>query len=149
MEGIAMRRILAFSVGLGLILTVLFVAPVSAGTRTNVTMTVTTIFDPDPDAFVATGIPGCASGVVYDGGANVRLTRALGMFAGYKVFDCGDDNGFVVFLSARFGPGGSVGTWSVVDAWGSAAGMSGSGKLIGDPIETGGITDNYFGTVTF
>lgn len=144
-----MRRILAFSVPIALVFAVLIVVPVSAGTRVDVTMTVTTIFDDNPDAFVATGIPGCASGVVYDGGANVRFTRALGMFAGYKVFDCGDDNGFVVFLSARFGPGGSVGTWSVVDAWGSAAGMSGSGKLIGDPIETGGITDNYFGTVTF
>jgi hypothetical protein len=77
----------------------------------------------------------------------VQFTNALGVFAGYKVFDCGSENGFVVRLNARFGGSGSVGTWSVIDAWGSLAGMSGTGTLTGDPID-GGIIDSYVGTVT-
>jgi hypothetical protein len=142
-----MRRILAFSVVLALILAFVAAAPVSAGTRTDVTMTVTTIFDPDPEAFSATGLPGCASGFVTDGNAHVQFTPAPGVFAGFKVFDCGGDTGFVVRLNARFGPGGSVGTWAVVAAWGDLAGMTGAGRLTGDPID-GGIMDNYTGTVT-
>jgi hypothetical protein len=143
-----MRRLLASCVVAGLILASVAVAPVAAGSRVAVTMTVTTIFDPDPDGFTATGLPGCSTGLVYDGGAKVLFTRGPGVFAGYKVFDCGDDNGFLVRLNARFGGGGSVGTWSVIDAWGSVAGMSGAGKLMGEPLD-GGITDNYAGTVTF
>lgn len=143
-----MRRFLATSAVLGLLLAVVMVAPVAAGTRTGVTMTVTTTFDPEPDEFTATGLPDCESGVVYNGGGMAQFTPAVGVFVGYKVFDCGDDTGFVVLLSARFGANGSVGTWAVVDAWGSLAGMSGAGKLTGDPIDTG-IIDNYFGAVTF
>ena len=144
-----MRRLLSSCLVAGSLLAVLWAAPVAAGSRQDVTMTVTTIFDDNPDAFVATGIPGCASGVVYDGNPWAEFTRTQGVFSGYKIFDCGDDNGFVVRLDARFGPWGSVGTWAVVGSWGSAAGMWGAGKLTGDPIETGGITDNYYGTVTF
>lgn len=142
-----MRRILALSVVLGLMLAAVAVAPASAGARTDVTMTVTTTFDDVPDDFVATGLPDCSSGVVYDGGGHVQFAPALGMFAGYKVFDCGDDNGFVVRLNARFGDSGSVGTWAIVAAWGSLAGMSGAGMLTGDPINNG-VSDYYFGTVT-
>ena len=48
-------------------------------------MTVTTTFDDNPDAFTATGLPGCDSGLVYDGGAHVQFTPSQGIFAGYKV----------------------------------------------------------------
>lgn len=143
-----MRRLLMSCLVAGSILAVLGVGPVAAGSRQDVTMTVTTTFDEFPDAFTATGLPGCASGLVYDGGAHLQFTPGPGVFAGYKVFDCGNDNGFVVRLNARFGGSGSTGTWAVVDAWGSVAGMWGAGGLAGDPIE-GGIIDNYWGTVTF
>jgi hypothetical protein len=142
-----MRRMFVLTVALGMVLAVVAVGPVSAGSRQAVTMTVTTTFDDNPDAFTATGLPGCGSGLVYDGGAHVQFTPGPGVFAGYKVFDCGSDNGFVVRLNARFGGGGSTGTWAVVDAWGSVAGMWGAGSLSGDPIENG-IIDNYWGTVT-
>lgn len=122
-------------------------APVAAATRTPVTMSVTTIFDPDPDAFTANGIPECRGGWVYDGGAHVQFTASPGVFAGYKVFVCGSGTGFVLRLNARFGPDGSVGTWSVVDSWGAVAGLSGAGKVTGTPIG-GGILDSYVGTVT-
>jgi hypothetical protein len=143
-----MRRLFVSCLVAGSMLAILWVAPVSAGSRQDVTMTVTTTFDDIPDAFTATGLPGCGSGLVYDGGAHLSFTRSHGVFAGFKVFDCGNDNGFVVRLNSRFGSGGSIGTWSVVDAWGSVAGMSGAGICTGDPIDNG-IIDNYAGTVTF
>ena len=105
-----MRRILAFSVLLALVVAVVAVAPAAAGSRVDVTMTVTTIFDDNPDAFVATGIPGCGSGFVSDGNPRAVFTRTHGVFSGYKIFDCGNDNGFVVRLDAKFGPWGSVGS---------------------------------------
>ncbi len=144
-----MRRILAMSFVLGLLLALAAVTSAVAGTRQAVTMTVTTLFDPDPDGFEATGLPGCTSGTVTDANAKLVFTPAPGIFAGYKVFDCGSDNGFVLRLNARFGPSGATGTWAVVDAWGSLAGMNGSGQLTGEPIGDIGVTDFYTGTVTF
>lgn len=144
-----MRRLSGSALLASVAVLLIAVAPVAAGTRTAVTMSVATIFDSNPDAFTASGIPGCSAGLVSDGDAHLEFTRATGVFGGYKVFDCGSDTGFVLRLNARFGPGGSVGTWSVIDAWGAAAGMSGAGKLTGTPIIGGGITDDYVGTVTF
>jgi hypothetical protein len=78
---------------------------------------------------------------------NFAITRTHGVYAGFKVFTCDDaDNGFVLRLNALFGPEGSVGTWSFVDAWGTVAGTHGAGKLTGTPIPDG-ILDHYFGTV--
>ena len=143
-----MRKLVELAVALGLVLSAMVVAPVSAGSRQGVTMTVTTTFDEVPDAFSATGIPDCDWGSVYDAGSNLAFTPVQGVFAGVKVFDCEDsgENGFVVRLNARFGEGGSVGTWAIVGSWGSLAGLSGAGTLTGDPIENG-IIDTYAGTV--
>jgi hypothetical protein len=143
-----MRRMITLSVALGMILAAVGVGPVSAGSRTAVTMTVATTFDGSPAAFTATGIPDCEWGSVYDAGGGAVFTRHHGVFAGYKAFDCedGGENGFVVRLNARFGDSGSVGAWTVVGSWGSLSGLSGAGGLTGDPTE-GGITDNYFGAV--
>ena len=143
-----MRRIFTLGVVLGLLVAAVATAPVSAGTRQDVTMTVTTIFGPDPSAFTATGLTDCSSGGVTDGGAHVQFARPLGVFAGFKVFDCNSGAGFVVRLNALFGSNGSTGTWAVVDAWGSLAGLTGEGKLTGYPI-SGGILDMYTGTLTY
>ncbi len=141
-----MRRAVTFSVVLGLMLAAVAVGTVSARTREAVTMTVTTTFDEFPDAFSATGIPGCEEGLAYDAGAHFEITPGPGIFAGYKEFDCGDGTGFVVRLNARFGADGSVGTWAIVDAWGDLAGVTGSGRLTGDPI-VGGVVDSYVGSI--
>jgi hypothetical protein len=128
----------------------LMVAPVTAAERHTVTIVATTTFDDVPDTFTAEGLGDCTAGVVENGPANVAFTRHHGVFAGFKVFDCGADTGFVLRLNARFGEGGSVGTWSVVDAWGDLAGMQGSGRLTGVPIDdenVEGIIDTYEGTV--
>ena len=141
-----MRRFLAMSAVLVLLFAIVVVAPVSARTRTDVAMTVITVFETDPDAFTADGLSGCESGWVFDGPAHFEITRGPGIFAGYKLFECDETTGFLVRLNARFGPGGAVGTWGVVGAWGDLAGMTGSGRLSGDPIENG-IIDNYVGSV--
>jgi hypothetical protein len=142
-----MRRFLSSCLLAASILGLVAVAPVAAADTQAVSITVTTTFDEIPDAFTGDGLPDCSDGLVEGGPAHVQFAPALGMFAGFKVFYCaGTDSGFVLRLNARFGPNGSVGTWSVVDAWGSLDGMAGSGVLTGDPIE-GGIIDHYEGTV--
>jgi hypothetical protein len=146
----AMRRFLGASVVLGLLFAVVFVMPVAAGTRQSVTMSVATFFDVDPSQFTAS-IEGCTQGDTYSAGKAV-FPPPNGVFVGYKLFDCngGGETGFLVRLNARFSySGGSVGSWTIVHAWGDLAGMTGSGKLVGIPIEgENGIADNYFGTVT-
>jgi len=142
-----MRRTLRSGLLLASILGLIVVAPVTAVERQAISITATTTFDEIVDTFTADGLPGCATGTVDDGPAHAEFTLTLGVFAGFKVFDCGSGNGFVLRLNARFGPSGSVGTWSVVDAWGSVAGMHGAGRLSGDSIENG-IIDNYEGMVT-
>jgi hypothetical protein len=153
MEGYAMRRILASAAVLGLLVAAVAAAPVSAGTRTPVTMTVTTSFGSDANPFTATGLgDDCSWGWVYEGGANVKFPPPHGIFAGYKVFDCegGGVNGFVVRLNARFfyDGSGSIGAWAVVASWGSLAGLSGAGGLTGEAIDQNSILDNYVGSVT-
>lgn len=144
-----MRRSLRHGLLGASILLLAGVAPVAAADRHHVSITAPTTFDGVPDPFWATGIPGCDTGIVEDGPAHIQFTPAPGVFAGFKVFWCdGSDSGFVLRLNAMFGPGGSTGTWSVVDAWGSAHGMHGAGKLVGDPIPGGGILDQYHGIIT-
>jgi len=146
-----MRRLLAASAVLGLLVAVVAVAPVSARTRVDVTMTVATYFEQEPNEFTAT-IPGCTEGLNYTAG-NAAFPRPFGVFIGYKLFECdgSEETGFVVRLNAKFSysGAGSVGTWTIVDAWGDLAGMTGTGKLIGVPIEgENGITDFYVGAIT-
>ena len=127
----------------------LAVAPVAAAARTAVHMEVATNFDPADDPFTASGIPGCSSGTVANGeDPLVNFTRPFGIYAGYKVFDCGGGSGFRVRLNAMFSySGGSVGTWSIVDAWGNLAGLQGSGKLVGISTGPDSINDVYDGTI--
>jgi hypothetical protein len=143
-----MRKLLTLSAVVAMVLAIGVAGPVSAGSRTAVTMTVTTTFDEFADAFTATGIPDCGWGSVYDVGAHLAFTPVHGVFAGYKLFDCEDSgvNGFVVRLNARFDESGSVGTWAVLDSWGALAAMTGAGKQTGDPIENG-IIDRYVGSM--
>lgn len=144
-----MRRLMTLAMVGALLLLAVGVAPVAAGSRTAVQIEVTTSFlDDEPDPFEATGIEGCATGFVTTGNAAFPGTRFFGLFLGYKIFDCGGDSGFLVRLNARFGPDGSVGSWSIVDAWGTVAGLQGAGQLEGVPIDEGVILDVYDGSVT-
>jgi hypothetical protein len=145
-----MRRIVATTLVALATLCLVAVSPVVAASRQAITIDAATTFDDLPDTFTATGLDDCSSGIVENGDFHVAFTRHHGVFVGDKVFTCdGDGTGFVLRLNAMFGESGSVGAWSVLSAWGSLAGMHGAGGLIGDPIEGGGILDQYAGNVTF
>jgi hypothetical protein len=87
----------------------------------------------------------CASGTVTNDHVHVQFTKPQGIFNGSKVFVCdGNGGGFTVHLSAKFDSDGSVGSWAVIDSWGSQAGLHGSGPLVGIDFD-GGIADHYQG----
>jgi hypothetical protein len=105
-----------------------------------------TVFGAEASEFDST-LPGCESGTVADDGA-AHFTPWGGAFVGLKHFTCADgESGFTVRLNARFGGGGSTGTWTLADAWGDFAGVKGSGSLVGVPTSDTSIDDTYTGTV--
>jgi hypothetical protein len=93
-------------------------------------------------------IPGCTTGTVENGeNAAAHFTPWGGVFIGDKVFTCtGEDAGFVISLRARFGEGGSTGSWTVASGSGDLDGLKGSGSLVGIPTAVG-IDDVYTGTL--
>lgn len=119
--------------------------PAQAGERVPVRLVDSQNFVGEPGVFTS-NIPGCASGRSYDLRAMAQLRP--GVFRGTRLFVCDSGAGtFTVNLSARFGEGGSTGTWSLVAASGSYAGVHGAGRLVGVPTADG-IDDTYTGTVT-
>ena len=143
-----MRRTIGLATAAAAIFLLVAAVPAAAGQRQAITITALTYFATDPDPFTATGLgAACADGTVVDGTAHLEFRRGTFVFAGFKVFTCDEETGFVLRLNARFGDWGSEGTWAVVDAWGDVAGISGAGSLVGGPLD-GGITDNYSGTIT-
>ena len=142
-----MRSVVGLGLAAAVALLVVAVVPVAAASRTAAHIEAQTNFDPADDPFTATGISGCASGTVANGDNTTNFMRMHGLYVGYKVFDCGGDTGFLVRLNASFDySGGSVGTWSIVDAWGAVAGLQGSGKLVGTSTGESSILDVYDGS---
>lgn len=119
---------------------------VAAPVGDSVAITANTDFSAEASAFHS-NLPGCATGTVVDVGASPHFTPWGGAFVGQKVFTCaGGESGFTIRLRARFGGGGSTGTWTLASASGDLAGLKGSGSLVGIPTEIG-IDDIYTGTV--
>ena len=105
-----------------------------------------TVFGPEPSEFESS-LSGCATGSVVDNG-DAHFTPWGGAFTGLKEFTCADgESGFTIRLTARFGGGGSTGTWTLADAWGELAGLKGSGSLVGIPTSDTSIDDVYTGTL--
>jgi hypothetical protein len=102
-----------------------------------------------PAAAFESSLVGCASGTVVNGGnAQAHFTPWGGVFNGDKEFTCtGGLSGFTLRLKARFGQGGSTGSWTAVDGWGDLAGFKGSGSLVGIPVSDVAIDDVYSGSV--
>jgi hypothetical protein len=91
-------------------------------------------------------IEGCESGTVVNGRSAAHFTPWGGNFHGDKEFTCdGDESGFTLRLKARFGEGGSTGSWTVVEGWGDLARIKGSGSLVGVPVTETQIDDVYTG----
>lgn len=119
---------------------------IAAPPGTAVAIIAHTDFSADESAFEST-IDGCAVGTVTDAGGGARFTPWGGAFNGDKEFTCdGGDAGFTIRLHARFGADGSVGTWTMLDAWGELSGMKGSGSLVGLTTAIG-IDDVYTGSL--
>lgn len=119
---------------------------VAAPVGFSVAITAHTNFDAVASDFHS-NLPGCATGTVVDSGASPHFTPWGGSFVGAKVFTCaGGESGFTIRLRARFGGGGSTGTWTLASATGDLAGLKGSGSLVGIPSDIG-IDDVYTGTV--
>ena len=120
-------------------------SPAQAGTRVPVVLVDDQVFGSETSTFTS-DIPGCPTGT----STTIRgmVQDRAGVFRGTRVFTC--DSGaasFTVNLSARFGEGGSVGTWSVIGSTGVLGDVHGAGTLVGTPLP-GGIRDTYSGTVT-
>ena len=120
-------------------------SPAEAGTRVPVVLVDDQVFGEETSTFTS-NIPGCATGT----STTIRgmVQERAGVFRGTRLFEC--DSGaatFTVNLSARFGEGGSVGSWAVIRSTGVLGDVHGAGKLIGTPLP-GGIRDTYTGTVT-
>ena len=128
-----------------LVASVLFAAPAEAGERFAVELADVQNFVGVPGTFTS-NIPGCPTGRSYDVRGMTQF--GPGVFRGTRMFVCDSGIGSVtVNLSARFGEGGSVGTWSIVKGTGAFSRVHGAGGLVGTPLEDG-IRDNYTGTVT-
>jgi len=126
----------------------LVAAPAQAGTRGTLTIDDTRVFAEDnPPGAATTSLPGCPHATSVDQRAKGLGTPVKGIFIGLRDFQCGDGSGFVVRLQATFGNEGSSGTWSITKSYGDLAGLSGSGRLVGEPVE-GGIIDRYSGAIT-
>ena len=100
-----------------------------------------------PPGSATTSLPGCATATTVDQRGQLVGTPIKGIFTALRDFQCGGGTGFVGRLRASFANEGSSGTWSIVEGYGDLAGLSGSGKLVGEPVE-GGIIDHYNGWVT-
>lgn len=112
----------------------------------SVSIVAHTVFGPAPSEFESS-LSGCETGTVVDNG-DPHFTPWGGAFVGLKEFTCADgESGFSIRLTARFGGGGSTGTWTFADAWGDLAGLKGSGSLVGIPTGETSIDDVYTGTL--
>ena len=138
----------AWLVGISLgIAAVATAAPASAApVGFSVTIVAHTDITGAPSEFDSS-LEGCEHGDVVNGAARATFTPWGGAFNGIKEFTCeSGQSGFSVRLNARFGAGGSTGTWTLVDAWGDLAGLKGSGSLVGVSTSETTIDDIYTGT---
>jgi len=120
-------------------------APAQAADRFTVELADAQNFDTGTSTFTS-NIPGCPTGTSTTQRAMTQF--GPGVFSGTRTFTCASGVGSVtVNLSARFGEGGSVGTWSVVSGTGAFVGVHGAGRLVGTPLPDG-ILDTYTGTVS-
>jgi hypothetical protein len=94
-------------------------------------------------------IDGCVTGTVVNGdNATAHFTPWGGVFSGDKEFTCaGGLSGFTLRLKARFGEGGSTGSWTVASGWGDYAGLKGSGSLVGISVSDVQIDDVFTGLI--
>jgi hypothetical protein len=144
-----MRRTAAVAAGAAFLFSAGVAAPaVAVPTGTPVHIVAHTSFDSEVADFESS-LEGCESGTGVNGdNAQAHFTPWGGVFSGDKEFTCdGGLSGFTLRLMARFGEGGSTGTWTVVGGWGDLEGLKGSGSLVGIPVSDVAIDDIFTGSV--
>ena len=144
-----MRKTAAVAAGAALLFSAGVAGPaVAAPTGTPVHIVAHTSLE-SPAADFESSLDGCETGTVVNGdNAQAHFTPWGGAFIGDKEFTCaGGLSGFTLHLKARFGGGGSTGTWTVVSGWGDLEGLKGSGSLVGISVSDTAIDDVYTGSV--
>jgi hypothetical protein len=142
-----MRKAAAVAAGAALLFSAGTAAPAAAvPSGAPVLIIAHTGFESDVALFDAS-IAGCEAGTVVNANVKLAFTPWGGVFNGDKEFTCaGGLSGFTLRLKARFGEGGSTGSWTVVSGWGGYDGLKGSGSLVGIPTDEG-IDDVYTGSL--
>ena len=142
-----MRKTASVAAGAALLFSAGTAAPAAAvPSGAPVLIIAHTGFESDVALFDAS-IAGCEAGTVVNGNVKLAFTPWGGVFNGDKEFTCaGGLSGFTLRLKARFGEGGSTGSWTVVSGWGGYDGLKGSGSLVGIPTDEG-IDDVYTGSL--
>ena len=139
-------KLSAVGLAVGAVLGIGLAAPASAAPVPYPVDIVAHLTGPDGPFMFESSIPDCQAGWVDEGRSSAHFTPWGGVYTGLKVFTCdGDEAGFTVRLNARFGEGGSTGSWTFVDGWGFLEGVKGSGSLVGIPTEDG-LDDHYTGS---
>ena len=144
-----MRKTTAVAAGAAFLFSAGAAAPaVAVPSGSPVEIVAHTDFTSDVSEFDAT-LDGCESGTVVNGeNATAHFTPWGGVFNGDKEFTCaGGLSGFTLRLKARFGEGGSTGSWTAVGGWGDLAGLKGSGSLVGTSVSDVQIDDVFTGLV--
>ena len=144
-----MHKAAAVAAGAALLFSAGTAAPaVAVPSGTPVEIVAHTDFTSEVSAFDAS-LDGCESGTVVNGeNATAHFTPWGGVFSGDKEFTCeGGLSGFTLRLKARFGEGGSTGSWTVAGGWGDLDGLKGSGTLTGIIVSDVLLDDIYTGTV--
>ena len=144
-----MRKIAAVAAGAALLFSAGAAAPaVAAPGGTPVHIVAHTSLE-SPAADFESSLVGCESGTVVNGdNAQAHFTPWGGAFIGDKEFTCESGlSGFTLHLKARFGGGGSTGSWTAVGGWGELDGLKGSGSLVGIPVSDVAIDDVFTGSV--
>ena len=144
-----MRRTAAVAAGAAFLFSAGVTAPAGAApTGTPVHIVAHTSLDSEAAAFESS-LVGCESGTVVNAdSAQAHFTPWGGVFIGDKEFTCaGGLSGFTLRLKARFGGGGSTGSWTATGGWGGLAGLKGSGSLVGISVSDIAIDDIYTGSV--
>jgi hypothetical protein len=127
--------------------TALLAPAAQAGTRMTIEFTDVRTFE--GDSSVTTSLDECPTATTEDHRTHTVFGPRHGVFVGIRDFQCGDGSGFVVRVTARFNDEGSTGSWSIVSAYGSLAGLRGAGSLVGTSTDAPGIIDHYTGWVTW
>ena len=144
-----MRKAAAVAAGAALLFSAGTAAPaVAVPSGTPVEIVAHTDFTSEVSEFDAS-LDGCESGTVVNGeNAMAHFTPWGGVFSGDKEFTCeGGLSGFTLRLKARFGEGGSTGSWTVASGWGALEGLKGSGTLTGIAASEVILDDIYTGSV--